>query len=85
VKEEIIEKLVTNLNYTIDNLNGKNALKLKVKNMLSLKFDPKSILKSIITMYIALKPYEVFRAKVVEDERSFSIAVFQKTLDILIK
>ena len=41
IQEEIIEKLVPNLNYSIDKLNGRNSLKIKVKDMSSINFNPK--------------------------------------------
>ena len=60
LQPEVIEKLVTNLNYTMDKLNGHNALKLKVNNMEELKFKPRFILKSIIKIYIAFSKDSTF-------------------------
>lgn len=83
ILEEIREKLVNNLNYTVEALNGQNALALKTKNMKKLNFDPKLILKCIIRLYLNLKNFESFLTTIIKDERSFNEKTFEKTLKIL--
>lgn len=85
ISEALREKIVFNLNYTIEALNGKNALELKVKNMKRLNFDPKFILKCIIQLYLNLSHEPVFLETIVKDERSFNPLTFEKTKNILIK
>ena len=85
ILEEIREKLVNNLNYTIEALNGKNSLELKSKNMKKLNFDPKFILKCIVHLYLNLNQYPEFLNTVIKDERSFNEKTFEKTLKILIR
>ena len=85
ISEALREKIVFNLNYTIEALNGKNALELKVKNMKRLNFDPKFILKCIIQLYLNLSHERVFLETIVKDERSFNPLTFEKTKNILIK
>lgn len=83
ILEEIREKLVNNLNYTVEALNGQNAMALKTKNMKKLHFDPKHILKSIINLYLNLSHHEIFLETIIKDERSFNEKTFDKTIRIL--
>ena len=85
IMEEIREKLVNNMNYTIEALNGKNSLALKTKNMKNLNFDPKFILKCIVHLYLNLSKSQIFLNSMIKDERSFNQNTFGKTLKILIR
>jgi ubiquitin conjugation factor E4 B len=80
---ELKDKLVNNLNYTIERLNGKNWKDLKLRNKEEFKFDPKGILKSIIEVYLNFIEHADFLQTIVSDERSFSLELFEKTMDIL--
>lgn len=85
LSEELKDKVVNNLNYCLAELNGKNSMSLKVKNMKELRFNPKFILKGVINVYLNLRKSEGFLKSVVEDERSFDIKLFEKTLKILVR
>jgi len=83
--EEIKDKFITNLNYTLQQLNGPNATSMKVQNMKELNFDPKFLLRSIVQVYLNFKNQEEFVRCVANDERSFHIELFYKTMKIMDK
>jgi len=83
--EEIKDKFITNLNYTLQQLNGPNATSMKVQNMKELKFDPKFLLRNIVQVYLNFKDQEEFLKCVANDERSFNIELFYKTMHIMDK
>jgi len=83
--DAIKDKFVTNLNHCLKQLNGKEALNLKVKNMKEFNFDPKLVLESIINVYLNFADKEEFYDAVVRDERSYDIELFLRTKQILEK
>jgi len=85
LSEDIIEKLVVSLNYTVQQLSGRNHNKIKMKAMRILHFDPKNIIESVAQTYLQFKDSEEFLQTVVNDERSFDIELFGKILKTLKK
>ena len=86
LQEEIRDKMIHNLNYTINCLNGPKAREtLKVKDMKDLGFDPKLYLTCIIRVYLGYINDKEFLQTIVNDERSFSIEILQKTEKLIKK
>ena len=83
--EEIKDKFITNLNYTTQQLNGPNSVAMKVNNMKELNFDPKFLIENIAQLYLNFSDKEEFITGVANDERSFDIVLFYKTLKVLEK
>lgn len=85
LKEEIKEKLIVTLNYSIQQLMGKNPKKLKMKAMRELKFDPKLILENITQIYLNFQYDDEFLTGMVNDERCFGTDIFKKLAKTLRK
>ncbi|CAD8174467.1 unnamed protein product [Paramecium pentaurelia] len=83
--DEIRDKLANNLNYTLEQLNGKQAIQYKIQSLESVKFDPKLIMGNVIELYINFSQNEKFLMQVVKDDRCFSIELFQVTINLLDK
>jgi hypothetical protein len=54
------ERLANLLNYSLDVFTSKRGLKLQVKNMKEYGFDPKFILISLVSTYVAFLEYPEF-------------------------
>ncbi len=85
IQEEIKEKLVVTLNYSLQQITGRNANKIKMKKMRELQFDPKNILEDITHVYLQFKYNNDFLTLVVNDERSFDIEITKKLLKTIKK
>ena len=85
VSEEFGNRVAIMLNGFLQRLCGEKALTLKVENSQSLNFDPKALLKGAISIYTNLSKHNVFIKCILNDERSFSISLFEKTEKILKK
>jgi len=83
MRVEIKDKLIGNLNYSIQELNGPRSKELNIKNKQELRFDPKFIMQCIIEVYLNFENNEDFIEEVIHDERSFSMEIFERTKDIL--
>ncbi len=60
--EEVREKLVTNMNYTVYELHSEESIqKYKVKCREEIKFDPKAIMKPIVSLYLNFSKYPIFK------------------------
>ncbi|CAD8112797.1 unnamed protein product [Paramecium sonneborni] len=81
--DEIRDKLANNLNYTLEQLNGKQAVQYKIQSLESVNFDPKLIMGNVIELYINFSSNEKFLMQVVKDDRCFSIELFQATINLL--
>jgi hypothetical protein len=84
MRMEIKEKLITNLNYTINELNGPGSKNINVKNKKDVGFDPRTIMECVMQVYLNFEGYQEFIEEVARDSRSFSVEVFEKTRDILL-
>ncbi len=76
------ERLSNLLNYSLDLFTSERGLKLKVKNMKEYGFDPKFVLKALISTYVSFFGYKEFMEFIVTDERSYKIENFEKVLKI---
>ena len=84
MKNEVRDKFIGNLNYSIQELNGPKAREINIKNKKELGFDPKLIMQYIIQVYLNFENNQEFIKGVVHDERSFSMEIFERTKNILI-
>jgi ubiquitin conjugation factor E4 B len=66
------------LNKFLSDLVGPKCLSIKVEDPLSLSFNPRELLRELITVYIHLGEREEFLRAVVEDSRSFSMDLFER-------
>lgn len=85
LKEGFVERFASMLNYMLNSLNGKKSLDLKVKNMDAYNFKPLELLADIIKCYNHLAGDEGFLKGVVNDARSFTMELMEKTVGILNK
>jgi ubiquitin conjugation factor E4 B len=76
------ERLANLLNYSLDVFTSKRGLKLQIKNMKDYGFDPKFILISLVSTYLAFLDYPEFVELIVKDERSYKIENFEKVKSI---
>jgi ubiquitin conjugation factor E4 B len=76
------ERLSNLLNYSLDLFTSQRGLKLKVKNMSDYGFDPKFVLRALISTYVSFYDYKEFMEFIVKDERSYKIENFEKVLRI---
>lgn len=76
------ERLANLLNYSLDVFTSKRGLKLQIKNMKEYGFDPKFILISLVSTYVAFLDYQDFIELIVKDERSYKIENFEKVKSI---
>ncbi|CAD8115932.1 unnamed protein product [Paramecium sonneborni] len=83
--DEIRDKLANNLNYTLEQLNGKQAAQYKIQSLGSVNFDPKLIMGNVIELYLNFSSNDQFLMQVVKDDRCFSIELFQVTINLLDK
>ena len=84
IKNEVRDKFISNLNYSIQELNGSRAEEINIKNKKELGFDPTLIMQYIIQVYLNFQNNDEFIKGVIYDERSFSIEILEKTKNILI-
>eukprot|EP01017_Pseudomicrothorax_dubius_P031121 TRINITY_DN3944_c0_g1_i1.p1 TRINITY_DN3944_c0_g1~~TRINITY_DN3944_c0_g1_i1.p1 ORF type:complete len:776 (-),score=180.37 TRINITY_DN3944_c0_g1_i1:183-2510(-) len=80
---EIIQKIVHNLNFSINKFNGKNAKDYKVACKEEIGFDVRSYMRVIIQVYVNFVEFPEFIETIVSDERSFNLEIFQRTGKIL--
>lgn len=84
-EEQLEEKFVTSLNYTIAQIIGVNADTLSVQKMKELKFDVRQILRLVSLILLNYKSEDSILRKMVEDERSYDIKFYQNTVLLLLK
>lgn len=76
------ERLANLLNYSLDLFTSERGLKLKVKNMSEYGFDPKLVLRALVSTYVSFYDYKEFMEFIVKDERSYKILNFEKVIRI---
>jgi ubiquitin conjugation factor E4 B len=77
-QEKLAEKLAHVLNYTLDNFTSSKGNNLKVKDKEKYYFDPKSILKNVVEIYISFSSFPKFLELIAKDQRSFKIENFER-------
>lgn len=83
VSPEIVDRLASMLDYNLESLVGPKCRELKVKNPSKYSFDPKSLLKSLSTVYINLSSQSEFVSAVAKDNRSFNKDLFERAVHVL--
>ncbi|KAF9425201.1 hypothetical protein BGZ94_007753 [Podila epigama] len=79
---EIVDRMVTMLDYNLVILVGEKMSNLKVKNPEEYRFQPRVLLSEIIDIYLHLD-CPTFIAAVARDDRSYRASIFYKACDIL--
>lgn len=79
---EIVDRLAAMLDYNLDALAGPRCNDLKVKNPEKYKFDPKTLLSDIITVFLNLSEQGEFARAVANDGRSYSKELFERAARI---
>ncbi|WBW74100.1 ubiquitin-protein ligase E4 Ufd2 [Schizosaccharomyces osmophilus] len=82
---EIVERLAAMLNYNLQALCGPRCRNLKVRDPTKYKFDPKSLLSTILDVYLNLCNEDNFVEAVAHDGRSYSKEIFERALGIVRK
>jgi len=80
---EIADRLAAMLDYNIDALVGPKCSNLKVQNPEKYYFDPKSLLKGIVGIFLNMSKHNDFIIAVVRDGRSYKKDNFERTAQIL--
>lgn len=82
---EIIDRLAAMLNYNLDALVGPKCLNLKVENMEKYRFEPKQLLRDIITIYLNLSDQPEFVRAMASEGRSYRKELFERAAAIATK
>mgnify|MGYP003365443375 FL=1 len=77
---ELVDRLASMLNYNLNMLVGPKCKNLVVKNPQKYKFDPKTLLKDLCSIYINLSNEESFIIAAAKDERSFDANLFEQAI-----
>lgn len=77
---ELVDRLASMLNYNLNMLVGPQCKNLVVKNPQKYKFDPKTLLKDLCSIYINLSNEESFIIAAAKDERSFDPNLFEQAI-----
>ncbi|KAG1664461.1 hypothetical protein FOA52_006307 [Chlamydomonas sp. UWO 241] len=83
---EMVDRLASMLNYFLKYLTGSERRKLAIKEADKLGFNPRELLKSIISVYLHLASSDrsgVFARAVAADERSYSAEMFPESTRVL--
>ena len=83
LRPEILDRLTAMLNFNLVLLAGPRCSKLKVNNPSKYNFNPRSLLTSLIGIYLSLGGEEAFISSVAGDERSFSPQLFESCVGIM--
>ncbi|XP_011405143.2 PREDICTED: ubiquitin conjugation factor E4 A-like [Amphimedon queenslandica] len=82
VIQPIVDQIVAMLNNSLKQLVGQKRKDFNVKDREKYNFDPKALVSSIISVYNNLGKEVEFCQAVPRDERSFSIELFDMTLNV---
>lgn len=82
---EIVDRLAAMMNYNLDALAGPKCSNLKVENMEKYRFEPKQLLRDIITIYINLSDQPEFVRAVASEGRSYRKELFERAAAIATK
>ncbi|XBW37460.1 hypothetical protein QEN19_003042 [Hanseniaspora menglaensis] len=77
---ELVDRLASMLNYNLNMLVGPQCKNLVVKNPQKYKFDPKTLLKDLCSIYINLSNEEAFITAAARDDRSFDPNLFEQAI-----
>ncbi|KAL6933208.1 hypothetical protein ACO0R3_002308 [Hanseniaspora guilliermondii] len=77
---ELVDRLASMLNYNLNMLVGPQCKNLIVKNPEKYKFDPKTLLKDLCSIYINLSNEQSFIIAAAKDERSFDPNLFEQAI-----
>ncbi|KAF0269903.1 hypothetical protein FOG51_03712 [Hanseniaspora uvarum] len=77
---ELVDRLAGMLNYNLNMLVGPQCKNLIVKNPEKYKFDPKTLLKDLCSIYINLSNEQSFIIAAAKDERSFDPNLFEQAI-----
>ncbi|KAL4402675.1 Ubiquitin conjugation factor E4 [Malassezia pachydermatis] len=79
---EIVDRLAAMLDYNLDVLVGPRCQELKVKDPKRVGFDPKSLLKEILSVFLNLASHQAFVEAIARDGRSYRRETFSKAASI---
>ncbi|KXN88270.1 Ubiquitin conjugation factor E4 [Leucoagaricus sp. SymC.cos] len=82
---EIVDRLAAMLDYNLNALAGPRCQELKVRNPQKLGWEPRSLLRDIIDIFVNLSDQEDFIKAVANDGRSYSKELFERAVDIVIR
>ncbi|EPY51744.1 ubiquitin-protein ligase E4 [Schizosaccharomyces cryophilus OY26] len=82
---EIVERLAAMLNYNLQALCGPRCRNLKVRDPTKYNFDPKSLLSTILDVYLNLCNEGNFVEAVAHDGRSYNKEIFERAIGIVKK
>jgi ubiquitin conjugation factor E4 B len=82
---EIVDRLAAMLDYNLNALAGPRCQELKVQNPQKLGWEPRSLLRDIIDIFVNLSNQETFTNAVANDGRSYSKELFEQALRIVIR
>ena len=80
---DFVSRFATTLTYYINKLVGPSVNELKVKNQDRYHFQPRVLLKEMITIFLHLSSSTAFLEKVAMDERSYSEDIFNRAYSII--
>ncbi|KAE8223354.1 hypothetical protein CF319_g3599 [Tilletia indica] len=79
---EIVDRLAAMLNFNLDLLVGPRCQELKVKDPKKVGFDPKQLLRQILSIYLNLAAKAEFIQAIAKDGRSYRKEIFLKAAGI---
>ncbi|RIA98699.1 ubiquitin elongating factor core-domain-containing protein [Glomus cerebriforme] len=82
---QIVDRLAAMLDYNLNSLVGPRCTELKVKNQEKYRFQPRTLLQQLITIYLNLCKSKEFIQAVARDGRSYRKELFSKAANILMK
>lgn len=75
---EVVDRLAAMLDYNLDLMAGPKCQNLKVKQPKKVSFEPRNLLRMIMSVYLNLCSKGDFVAAIAKDGRSYSKSVFEK-------
>ncbi|SNX83910.1 related to UFD2 - ubiquitin fusion degradation protein [Melanopsichium pennsylvanicum] len=75
---EVVSRLAAMLDYNLDLMAGPKCQNLKVKQAKKVSFEPRNLLRMIMSVYLNLCSKGDFITAIAQDGRSYSKAVFEK-------
>ncbi|KAJ1025115.1 hypothetical protein NDA16_002621 [Ustilago loliicola] len=82
---EVVDRLAAMLDYNLDLMAGPKCQNLKVKDPKKVHFEPRNLLRMIMSVYLNLCSKGEFVAAIARDGRSYSKPVFEKAGGIAAK
>ncbi|CAO1628196.1 unnamed protein product [Jaminaea pallidilutea] len=79
---EIVSRLAAMLDYNLDLLVGPRCTELKIKDPQRVHFEPKELLRQILSVYLNLAPRDEFVKAIAADGRSYRKEIFGKACDL---